>query len=112
MDGLPRMLNDGTPIIVPKSKPYSEAENRRNAIAAAERDGGLCQWCLRVDGIHRNGSTPHHIHRKRVDWSTRGQITLCIQHHDAFHRATQVNGETLVTVAKLERLIEVIYGEG
>ena len=91
---------------------FDEEENRRNVKAVVERDGGICRWCELVDGRIKAGAMPHHIFRKRNRWDERAIITLCYYHHDAFHKARQVNGETLVTVEKLQGLIDRIYQEG
>lgn len=51
--------------------------DRANAIAAYERDNGLCIWCLHQLGITNIGSIPHHIFGRRWD-SPEYQITLCM----------------------------------
>lgn len=91
-------------------KNYSMTELRRNMVKAWERDNGLCQWCLRIDGVESPGATPHHIYGRGKDISVHGVITLCYRHHTWFHTAHQVEGVTVVTREKLVNLIKQIEG--
>ena len=63
---------------------------------ALQRDGYLCQWCLRK-GIHRRAEEVHHIVRVDVDASqalTLGNlVSLCRECHETTRIRTRTPAE-------------------
>ena len=85
---------------------------RQQTRIAAERDGELCQYCLRRLGVKVEGSYPHHCFGRAATWSETGDheryeradklLTLCYEHHQRCHHVTP-----LLTDAAIDVLAEV-----
>lgn len=104
------------------SKTYNAAQDRKNSLAALERDNYECVWCRQVLGIHSAGSVPHHLFGRRRNFSTDAQVTLCMQRsrpddkgndvgcHTRYENAyTDKDGNTEITKEKLIQLMFDTY---
>lgn len=76
---------------------------------AAERDGGLCQYCLRRLNIEKAGSKPHHVYGHAATWDelnhTHEQyeradklLTLCYEHHQRCHHVAPLLTDEVIEV--------------
>jgi len=90
----------------PKPPKYNKTEDQKNARFVAQLDQNRCQWHLFVHNITRGGSVPHHVYGRRRRWDIDAQVTLCMECHINFHTAKQKGGKTIITKAKLEKLME------